>query len=251
MEYRQYNGNQSKIIYFILGKSVAKSLNLSMEWLQGTLTVFRKDIRTEFRTRFAFNMVIAFVIASLLLVMFTLKAQELNPTPKSGLIWIIVLFAALSSLGRSFISETDKNTYNLLRIYASGTTVFAGKLLFNTVFSLLINIFTFGIYIFLADISIVSWSSFMVILIFGTIGLSGVSTMIAAIVSQADRKGAIFSVLTIPLFIPFILLLTSITKNAFVDGSGEGFTNDFSALIGFIGVTITAGVLLFEYIWEE
>lgn len=62
---------------------------------------------------------------------------------------------------------------------------------------------------------------------FGTIGLSGVSTMIAAIVSQADRKGAIFSVLTIPLFIPFILLLTSITKSAFIDGSSEGFTNDF------------------------
>ena len=75
--------------------------------------------------------------------------------------------------------------------------------------------------------------------------------MIAAIVSQAERKGAIFSVLTIPLFIPFILLLTSITKSAFINGSGEVFTNDFSALIGFIGVTITAGTLLFEYIWEE
>lgn len=234
-----------------MGNSIAKSLNLSMEWLSGTLTIFRKDIRTEFRTRFAFNMVIAFVISSLLLVMFTLKAQELNPTPKSGLIWIIILFAALSSLGRSFISETDKNTYNLLRIYASGTSVFAGKLMFNTAFSLLINIFTFTIYIFLADIVIVSWTSFMTILIFGTIGLSGVSTMIAAIVSQADRKGAIFSVLTIPLFIPFVLLLTSITKSAFIDGSQKGFTNDFSALIGFIGVTITAGVLLFEYIWEE
>jgi heme exporter protein B len=222
-----------------------------MNWLLGTLTIFKKDLKTEFRTKFAFNMVIAFVVSSLLLVMFTLKAQELSPTPKSGLIWIIVLFAALSSLARSFISETDKHTYDLLRIYASGTTVFVGKLFFNTVFSLLINVFTFGIYIFLADITIVSWSSFFVVLIFGTIGLSGVSTMIAAIVSQADRKGAIFSVLTIPLFIPFILLLTSITKSAFVDGSVTAFNNDFSALIGFIGVTITAGVILFEYIWEE
>jgi len=222
-----------------------------MNWLLGTLTIFKKDLKTEFRTKFAFNMVIAFVVSSLLLVMFTLKAQELSPTPKSGLIWIIVLFAALSSLARSFISETDKHTYNLLRIYASGTTVFVGKLFFNTVFSMLINVFTFSIYIFLADISIVSWSSFFVVLILGTIGLSGVSTMIAAIVSQADRKGAIFSVLTIPLFIPFILLLTSITKSAFVDGSATAFNNDFSALIGFIGVTITAGVILFEYIWEE
>ncbi len=222
-----------------------------MNWLQGTITIFKKDLKTEFRTRFAFNMVIAFVLSALFLIMFTLKAQELNPTPKSGLIWIIVLFAALSSLGRSFISETDKNTYNLLRIYASGSSVFSGKLLYNITFSFVINAFTFSIYTFFVNLTIVSWSSFLTILIFGTIGLSGVSTMIAAIVSQADRKGAIFSVLTIPLFIPFILLLTSITKSAFIDGASEGFTNDFSALIGFIGVTITAGILLFEYIWEE
>ncbi len=222
-----------------------------MQWIQGSLTIFKKDLKTEFRTRFAFNMVVAFVISSLLLVMFTIKAQELNPTPKSGIIWIIVLFAALSSLGRSFISETDKNTYNLLRLYAKGSTVFAGKLLFNLTFSFIINLLTFAVYIFVADITIVSWNSFFVILSFGTIGLSSVSTMIAAIVSQADRKGAIFSVLSIPLFIPFILLLTNITKSAFVDASAEGFSNDFAALIGFIGVTVTAGTLLFDYIWEE
>lgn len=222
-----------------------------MHWIQGTITIFKKDVKTEFRTRFAFNMVIAFVISSLLLVMFTLKAQELNPTPKSGLIWIIVLFAALSSLGRSFMAETDKNTYNLLRLNATGSSVFVGKLLYNCAFSLLINTFTLVVYMFLADIVVASWTSFFVVLFLGTIGLSSVSTMIAAIVSQADRKGSIFSVLTIPLFIPFILLLTSITKEAFVSGSQDGFNNDFAALIGFIGVTITAGIVLFEFIWEE
>ena len=222
-----------------------------MQWLQTTITIFKKDLQTEFRTRFGFNMVLALVVSALLLVMFTLKAQELNPTPKSGLVWIIVLFAALSSLGRSFISETEKNTYDVLRIHAKGSSVFAGKLFFNILFSLVVNLLTFLIYIFLADLTIVSWAAFGVILIFGTLGLSGVSTLIAAIVSQADRKGAIFSVLTIPLFIPFILLLTSITKSAFVNGLEDGFTNDFSALIGFIGVTISAGIVLFEYIWEE
>lgn len=230
---------------------MVKSLNLSMDWLQGTLTIFKKDVKTEFRTRFAFNMVIAFVISALLLVMFTLKAQELNPTPKSGLIWIIVLFAALSSLGRSFMAETDKNTYNLLRLNATGSSVFVGKMFYNFSFSLLINAFTLLIYMFLADIEVVSWFSFFVVLILGTTGLSSVSTMIAAIVSQADRKGSIFSVLTIPLFIPFILLLTSITKDAFVSGTDEVFNNDIAALIGFIGVTIAAGIILFEFIWEE
>ncbi len=222
-----------------------------MNWIQSSLTVLMKDVRIELRTRFAFNLVLAFVVASLLLITFTLRAQELNPTPKSGLIWIIILFAALSSLGRSFISETDKHTYDLLRLYGRGSCVFAGKMAYNLIFSLGINILTFVLYVFLVNITVLSWTAFATVLLLGTMGLSGVSTMVAAIVSQADRKGAIFSVLSIPLFIPFILLLTRITKAAFVNGMQDGFTNDLAALVGFIGVTITAGTLLFDYIWEE
>ncbi len=222
-----------------------------MHWIASTLTVFKKDLSIELRTKHAINMVLAFVVASLLLIMFTLKVQDLNPTPKSGLVWIIILFSALSSLGRSFIGETDKNTYNVLRIYANGSSVFVGKMIYNMLFTLVINLLTFTLYIFLANIIIVSWWAFIMILFLGTAGLSSVSTMIAAIVSQADRKGAIFSVLTIPLFIPFVLLLTNLTKAAFVNGMTTGVTNDLMALIGFIGVTITAGIVLFEYIWEE
>lgn len=222
-----------------------------MDWIQNSIAVFKKDLRIEFRTRFAMNTVLAFVIASLLLILFTLRAQNLDPTPKSGLVWIIILFAALSALGRSFITETDRHTYDLLRIYASGIVVYIGKLIYNIVFSLFINIITFIFYMFLMDLSIQSIPAFLIMLMLGTIGLNSVSTMTAAIVSQADRKGAVFSVLSIPLFIPLILLLSRITRSAFVEGSLNGFQSDVFALIGFCGVTITTGVLLFDFIWDE
>ena len=93
--------------------------------------------------------------------------------------------------------------------------------------------------------------AFFVMLIFGTLGLSAVSTMTAAIVSQADRKGAVFSVLSIPLFVPLILLLTRVTKMAFIDGMNSLLNSDVAALIGFAGATITAGVILFDFIWED
>lgn len=222
-----------------------------MNWLLTTFSVFKKDVSIEFRTRFAINMVLAFVVASLLLILFTLRAQQLDPTPKSGLAWIVILFAALSALGRSFISETDKNTFDLLRIYAKGSTVYVGKLIYNAVFTLFINTTTFLLYSFLMDLRIASWQAFFVMLIFGTMGLSSVSTMTAAIVSQADRKGAVFSVLSIPLFVPLILLLTRITKAAFIDGLPNGFGSDLAALVGFVGVTVTAGIILFDFIWED
>lgn len=221
-----------------------------MPWIRSTITILKKDLRIEMRTRFAFNLVLAFVAAAMLLVLFTLRADQLEPGPKSALVWIIILFAALSALSRSFIAETDKNTFDLLRIYSRGTAVYSGKLLYNYLFTLFINAATFAGYIFLMNLQIQSWPAFLLMLFIGTAGLSGVATMTAAVVSQADRKGAIFSVLSIPLFMPLVLLLADISETAFVSG-GPGSMNNIAALIGFAGVTISAGILLFDYIWEE
>jgi len=46
------------------------------------------------------------------------------------------------------------------------------------------------------------------------------------------------------------LILTTTTKIALIEGPGPDSLNDLTALIGYCGVTITAGVLLFDYIWE-
>ena len=110
------------------------------------LSVLEKDLRVEFRSKYALNMVSAFIVAALLLILFTLRAQELQPTPKSGLIWIVVLFASLTVLGRSFTIETDKGTFRTLQIYSNATTIYLGKYLYNLGFSLLIYLLSFSLY---------------------------------------------------------------------------------------------------------
>lgn len=133
-----------------------------MNLLQGITAILAKDLQTELRSRYALNTVLAFVGASLLLILFALNAEQLPPIPQSGLVWIIILFAALSSLSRSFVVETDRQTYNLLRLHSGATEVFLGKLCFNYLFTLAVNVTTFGAYIFLLGISIADgWAFFI------------------------------------------------------------------------------------------
>ncbi|HET6528734.1 MAG TPA: heme exporter protein CcmB [Balneolaceae bacterium] len=222
-----------------------------MNFLQGVAAVLAKDLQTELRSRYAINTVLAFVGASLLLILFALNAEQLPPTPKSAIVWIVILFAALSSLSRSFVMETDRHTFDLLRLHSKASEVFVGKLCYNYLFTLSVNLVTFILYIFLLGMPIASGTAFLLIIVLGSAGLSGVSTMLAAIVSQADRKGAIFSVLSIPLLFPLILILVQTTKAALIEGFTANYLNDFWALFGYAGVTITAGILLYDYIWEE
>jgi len=222
-----------------------------MKVIKGITAVFKKDMQAELRSRFALNSVLAFVGAALLLILFSLNVDQLPPTPQSGIIWIIILFAALLSLSRSFVAETEKKTFNLLRLHANASDVFGGKLLYNFVFILGVNGTTFALYIFFLGLPVANLLTLILTLVLGTIGLSAISTMLAAIVSQADRKGAIFSVLSIPLLFPLILILVDATKAALLEGAVASFWNNFWALIGFAGTTITAGFLLFDYIWED
>lgn len=222
-----------------------------MNLIKGITAVFKKDLQTELRSRFAINTVLAFVGAALLLILFSLNVDQLPPTPQSGIIWIIILFAALLSLSRSFIAETEKKTFNLLRLHSSAPDVFGGKLLYNFIFILGVNITTFVLYIFFLGLPVAAPFILFLTLILGTAGLSGITTMLAAIVSQADRKGAIFSVLSIPLLFPLILILVEATKTALFEGALPAFWDNFWALVGFAGTTTTAGFLLFDYIWED
>lgn len=222
-----------------------------MEMMYGIWAVFMKDLRAEMRSRYAVNTVLAFVGSALLLILFALNAEQLPPTPQSGVVWIVILFAALSSLARSFVAETDRRTFDLLRLHAAGAAVYAGKLLFNFLFTLGVNAATFGLYIFFLGLPVASGWALAGVLVLGTAGLAGVTTMLAAIVSQADRKGAIFSVLCMPLLFPLVLILVEATRVAMLEGMTAAFAENFWALVGFGGVTITAGLLLFDYIWED
>lgn len=222
-----------------------------MNMIYGIWAVFSKDLRAELRSRYAINTVLSFVGSALLLILFALKADQLPPTPQSGVLWIIILFAALSSLSRSFVAETDRNTFDLLRLHATGSAVYGGKLMFNFIFTFGVNITTFVLFIFFLGLPVANGWALAAVLTLGTAGLAGIATMLAAIVSQADRKGAIFSVLCIPLLFPLILILVDATKAALLEGITADFLNNFWALVGFAGVTVTTGLLLFDYIWED
>src|SRR5699024_11564227 len=111
-----------------------------MNLLQGISAILHKDLQAELRSRYAINTVLAFVGASLLLILFALDAAQLSPVPKSALVWIIILFAALSSLSRSFVVATDKKTYNLLRLHGQAAEVLLRELFFQYLCTLSVKV---------------------------------------------------------------------------------------------------------------
>lgn len=222
-----------------------------MTFIKSTIAVLRKDLLLEMRFRFAINTVIAFVAASTMIIFFSLGTGLIAPELYSGLLWIIIVFSAMASLARSFVAETESLTFDLLRLNTTGLPVYTGKLLFNFLFTFFVSVLAALLFALLTGGITKSIPILILVLLLGSLGLSSVSTLIASLVSRATRKGAVFSVLCLPLLLPLAVLLSDITRQAAIGADFSAVLQPLVSLISYCGVTITISVMLFEYVWTD
>lgn len=222
-----------------------------MDWLVGTWAVFRKDVRIELRSRYALNSLLLFVLGALLLVLFAVGPEPLSVRVQSALLWIVMLFAASIGLGRSFVAEQENGTVLLLQLNTRPSMVFAGKLLFNLLLVSVLTALATGTFLFLLNIAVPAPGLLALTLLTGAVGLASATTLLAALVARAAREGPLLPVLLLPLLMPLLVSGTSATRKALAGLPWVQAQDELLTLIGFAGATISASVVLFDYVWQE
>ncbi len=221
-------------------------------WLAGAWAVFEKDVRLEFRNRYAVNTLLMFVLASMPLVLFAMGQENIGIREQSALLWLIILFAGAVGLGRSFIGEEERGTVLILQLNTRPSMVYAGKLLFNFLLIFSVNVVALAAFIVFLQLSVSIWGLLLLTLGLGAIGLAGATTLLAALISRSSNQGAVLPVLLFPLLIPLLVSVVHATQCALIEHLGwDAAINDMMVLIGYAGVTITASVLLFDYVWKD
>ena len=221
-------------------------------WLHGAWAVFMKDIRLELRSRYALNSLFMFVLSTIPLMVFALGQGQIDSREQSALLWLIILFSAAIGLGRSFISEQERGTVLLLQLNTKPSMVYAGKLFFNILLILSVNVTVVIAFIFFLQFSIQLPGLLAVTLLLGALGLAGATTLLAALIARSSNQGAMLPVLLFPLLLPLLISVVHATQTALNENSSwTAASEDLKVLIGFAGVTITASVLLFDYVWND
>lgn len=222
--------------------------------LAEALAIAAKDLRTEFRTRVALNALGLFALTVLAAVSYTVGpyriAAEDRPFLLAVLLWIVIFFAALAGLDRSFVKEEEGHTAPLLRLAASPTAVWLGKLGFNLILIYLLMAILVPLYCILMGYTIVAVGGFVLILVFGGFALAVITTIVAAIIAQALTRGALFSVLSLPLLLPLLIFLIQGTTGA-AEGSTETISNALRAVVSMGGIMTVVSALLFPIVWTD
>lgn len=212
--------------------------------------VLAKDVKSEFRTRYAVNAILLFAVMTLVAVSFSVGGVGLDRTVQASLLWIIIYFSAMSGLSRAFVHEEDAKTAMALRLAAPPGAVFGGKLLFNYVLLSALELVIVPLFVGMMNVHVSGWPLFLAILLMGSAGLAVSSTMVAAIVSRANARGALFAVLAFPLILPLLITAIRGTQVALAAAAFAAGTPELKLLVSYTGVEFVISLLIFRFVWE-
>ena len=199
-----------------------------------------------------------FAVTTLVAVSAALSSASVKSEVKAALLWIVLLFAALSGLARVFVREEEAGTAPLLRLYAPPTAVYAGKWLGNIALVFAVEFVSVPLFLIVLPLdhnnAQVNFLVLLGVLLTGGIGLSAASTFVAALISQASSgKSSLFFVVAFPILLPLLLIAVQGTVGAF-DGLPSHVAKsrvDVEMLAVYSLVMTTASFLLFEYVWND
>lgn len=213
-------------------------------------TVLKKDLSIEWESKSSINALLAFVGISFLMVAFTAKFDQLNPSVRSGLQWIIVLFAALTVLWRTYVIEFDRRTNHLLQLYVPAIQVWLSKGLLNTIFTFLVSVVTFLFFFLATGQHIESISLLLLTLTLASVSLGFVSTFLSMLIAESKNRSSLFAIISIPVLIPWMLLVQDLTQASYLLGWQDGVWNEIFALLGYTGALVSVSLVLIDAVAE-
>src|SRR4030067_660893 len=86
--------------------------NRFSDWVTKIITVFKKEIKSEFRTRYAFNSLAMFAVVTLTVLSLAVGQFALTDSVKSALLWVVLFLgsvglASTTTIIAAIVSKTD------------------------------------------------------------------------------------------------------------------------------------------------
>lgn len=214
----------------------------------GLIALLKKDLMLEWRMRFALNGILLHVISSVFLVFLSIKI--LNAPTWNALFWLILLFSSISAVAKGFIGE---HKGRLLYYYtiSSPQQMIVSKIVFNTLFMLLIACICFGVYTLLLGNLAQHTGYYFLVMALGCIGFSTTFTLLSSIAAKSGNGHLLMPVLSFPIIIPLLLVLIKASKKA-MDGIDTSLIlPDLGAILAINFIVVALSYVLFPYLWKD
>ena len=169
------------------------------------IAVARKDLTSEWRTRELVPALGQFVVLALVIANFGFQIDSRNATVIApGVLWLALVFAGLVAFGRAFAAEREQASLEaMLLTPASAAAIFAGKAIAAALLLIACEA------VLLPALALMFGTplnaQLVAAVLIATVGMAALGCLFAAIVARVRSREVLLPLLTLPLWIPFIV----------------------------------------------
>ena len=212
------------------------------------LHLLRKEITLEWRQKYALSGILLYVLSTVFIVY--ISFQNISPQVWNVLFWIIMLFASVNAVMKSFVQESGNRQlyyFQLLHPIA----ILLSKMIYNALLLLLLGALTFVALALIAGNPVQEAGIFALTLFLGSTGFSITFTFVSAIAAKADNSSTLMAILSFPVVIPILLLLVNLSAHS-IGLLGSTDIGDKTMLLGAVDLILVAmGLVLFPFLWRD
>lgn len=219
-----------------------------MSLLKQVRTLVAKDLALEWRSKHAINSIVLYVVST---VFVCYQAFETVDTLVwNALFWIILLFASINAISRSFVQESQ---YRQLYYYAIAgpKAIILSKIIYNILLMTFLSVVAYIIYSLIFKNPVGDPLLYFVAVLLGSVSFATVFTMVSGISSKTGNNSTIMAILAFPVIIPLLILLLKLSSNALKGLDRASSDKEIITLLAINVITVTISLLLFPYLWRD
>jgi heme exporter protein B len=213
--------------------------------------IFLKEFRTEIRSPQGLLTAGLFSLVSVVTIALATYNMRVPPTMAAGLYWVIVMFAIVASLPRTFIAEEELLTGDLLRLTARPHAVYWGKQVFGLLQAWVTALFVAGLFFLLANQPIKDPVLMMGSILAGTAALSSAVTFCGALAARATNRQALAAAIALPQILPVSTWAVTAMRAALGDGFADSGRLAVLGLAGYAILAMVNGPYLYAALWKK
>lgn len=165
----------------------------------------------ELRRKSGINSILLFVVATTFISFLALENIDHAPT-WNALFWIITLFSFINAANNTFRNDSE-STQLYLNQLAHPQSILLAKILYNALLMVTSGILNYLCYSFFVGNLIENHALFILLVVIGGFGFACVLSLTNAISSKASFNNTLMPILSIPVLIPFFIILVAQTNH--------------------------------------
>lgn len=212
------------------------------------LTLLHKEFLLEFRQRYAISGIVLYVFSMVFVVY--VASIKVQPQIWNVLFWLIVLFASINAVVKSFVQESGARQLYYYQI-ANPSILLLAKILYNSLLLLVLSGLSYATYSLVAGNPVKDLPLFALTVLLGSIGFSIAFTFVASIAAKANNSATLMAILSFPVILPILLTLIRLSQIALRLLQDTSYKRDIINLLAIDAILLTLTFVLFPFVWKD